>query len=71
MTIAKPKKRGRAKTHEITIKVKFNAEVGTKEARYAVWNAIHDYDLYGDGKPRRGDDRTMEPYDTGRISVRR
>jgi hypothetical protein len=64
-----------SKTHEITIKARFDAPLTRRQARYAVWNAIADYTLYGDGKPtareRRDGDIGAEPFGTGKIMVRR
>lgn len=65
----------KSRTHVITIKARFNAELTAKEARYAVWNAIQGYQMYGDGKQSKRDEaaegRNSEPYDTGKITVRR
>lgn len=64
-----------SKTHEITIKARFDAPLTRRQARYAVWNAIHEYQLFGDGKPtareRRDGDIGDEPYGQGKIMARR
>ncbi|THK34009.1 hypothetical protein EHS39_33065 [Ensifer sp. MPMI2T] len=64
----------KSKVHEVKIKVRFDAPLTAKQARYAVWNHISDHQLYGDGKPTAGDPDshcTREPYGEGKISVRR
>jgi hypothetical protein len=65
----------KSRSHAITIRARFNAPLTSREARYAVWNAIQGYELYGDGKQTKRqeecDGRNMEPYDTGKITVRR
>jgi hypothetical protein len=65
----------KSRTHVITVRARFNAPLTSKEARYAVWNAIQDHELFGDGKQsKRGEEifgRNAEPYDTGKITVRR
>lgn len=67
--------RGKSKVHEITIKVRFDADLTPSEARFAVWNHIGSMTLYGDGKPDAYDRamgiRSNEPYGEGRIIVRR
>lgn len=39
------------KTHEITIKLKFDRPIYRKEAIYAAWNHLESYDIYGSGLP--------------------
>lgn len=65
----------KSKVHELTIKVRFDAPLTRKEARYAVWNAIQYIKLYGDGKQskRRENEegRNAEPYSYGSVKVAR
>lgn len=60
------------RSHEVTIRVRFDAPVTAKEARYAVWNNFHGHVMWGGGKPRRNDDyRDPEPFDKATVTVRR
>ena len=63
------------KTHTVTIKVRFDAALTAKEARYAVWNVFQDYQMYGDGKQTKRDEeawgRNSEPYDEAKVTVKR
>lgn len=52
------------KTHEVTIRVTFDKPMTAKAARYAVWNAIQDHELWGM-------DNKEEPFGYGKIKVRR
>lgn len=60
------------RSHLVPIRIRFDAPVTAKEARYAAWNHFQDYEMFGDGKPCRGDDeRDAEPYGQARVTVRR
>lgn len=65
----------KTRTHIITIRARFDAPLSAKEARFAVWNALQGYQLYGDGKQTKRDEnengRYGEPYSYGKITVRR
>ena len=67
--------RGKSRVHDIVVKARFDNALTAKEARYAVWNHVHELDLWGDGKPDRYDRdagiRSAEPYGQGEITVRR
>lgn len=64
MTVNPNKKLSRS--HVITIRITVNRPISKRQAQYAAWNALHGYDLYGNGK---GD--SAEPFDTGKIRVRK
>jgi hypothetical protein len=65
----------KSRSHTVTIRARFDAPLTSKEARYAVWNSIHGYEMYGDGRQtkRQEEDegRFMEPFGKGKITVRR
>jgi hypothetical protein len=62
----------KSKSHEVTIRLRFDAPVTLREARYAAWNHLQDMKLYGDGKPSKDYPyRDAEPYGEGKITVRR
>lgn len=55
----------KSRTHEITVRVTVNRPITKRQAIFAAWNAIHDHQLYGNGK-----DDPAEPYDTGKLRVK-
>lgn len=54
----------RSKSHLVAIRLRVDRPITAAQARYAVWNAIHDMDIYGAGE-------ALEPWGTGRIGVPR
>jgi hypothetical protein len=54
----------RNKSHLVAIRLRVDKPITQAQARYAVWNAIHDMDIYGAGD-------LLEPWGTGRIRVPR
>ena len=55
-----------ARSHIVTIRVTADRPISRKQAQYAAWNAIHDQQLWGGGR-----DDPDEPYNHGRIKVRK
>ncbi|EUB97271.1 hypothetical protein PMI07_000847 [Rhizobium sp. CF080] len=53
-------------THEITIRVRFDALLSKKQAVYAVRNHLQDHTIYGDG---RLNPMAAEPYSVAKIRV--
>ena len=54
----------RSRTHFVTVRLRVDKPITAGQARYAVWNAIHDTVIYGDETPR-------EPWTAGKILVAR
>lgn len=59
------------KRHDITISVAFDAPVTKREAWYAVWNSLSEHNLWGEGKPRGDEPRSLEPFGKAKIMVKR
>lgn len=54
----------RSRAHLVTIRLRVDKPITAAQARHAVWNAIHDLDVYGDDTPK-------EPWTAGKILVPR
>lgn len=54
---------GKSKVHEIVIRIRVNKPITAKQARYAVWNAVQDFELWGS-------EDDLEPWAKGKITVR-
>lgn len=52
----------KSKTHTVEIKIRVDTAITARQARYAVWNAIHGFTRYGDKS-------AQEPFTNGKISV--
>jgi len=65
----------KTKSHFITVRATFDAPITAGEARRSVWNHIHDFELYGDGKQTKReeaeDGRHNEPFSYGKLSVKK
>lgn len=55
------------KTHEITIKLRFNRPVTKAQAQYAAWDQLSTIELYGN----EDRDDPVAPYSTGKVIVRK
>lgn len=54
----------RSRSHLVAIRLRVDKPITAAQARTAVWNAIHDLDIYGA-------ENLMEPWGAGRIRVPR
>lgn len=54
----------RSRTHLVTVRLRVDKPITAAQARHAVWNSIHDMDVYGAGTLK-------EPWTAGKILVPR
>mgnify|MGYP003382563772 CR=1 FL=1 len=52
----------KSRIHPVTIRLRVDRPISSRQANYAAWNAIHDMDLFGGDTP-------LEPWETGKILV--